>query len=561
MSEETKYTDPTGLDKVDYDQEQVSPEVKKHVKNVRIKMYGRHVRESISRAIEFIDLISQKAVNIATKAFDKSEDTENRLDNQLKGLTSDSEIIDLRYSKMLKKNFNILKDRGDFWDESLSDININIKWITNNGLSLNDAISLVLKSNDNLNILVPSGQYFLDGPITIDREFTSLIFSKGVEIEVKPPKHLKETDEYYPMLSLGGETELGRINIQGGVFNIPQIEGFTTIGILINNKGAGNSAIVDSSLFDIRIVGADIGILSRFSWCIDLRNVRLQSCKKPLQMDSQSNNFEFLRCSFVTFSESNTYWNVEAVNFSSCEFANAAPTLKEVNQIFQSSVSFESPYIEYLQTESNEDIAFLRIGSYNDKAPSTVRCIGGKSTDKEINILHVSEYPVSLDLYPPQRGKFNIKAYEAGQTSRAAFTEMRVPSNLSFVKVGDYIKFYDGSTEITWEEAWGGGNVLKTFDNKTGETTIKYTGTGGANGIKVTGLTKGEKYTLAYNSTTGIPIKNGDMAGVKTKETGDDLHYLVFEANSDTIRFELSPGNSFSFGKLAILKGAKFPIF
>lgn len=119
MSEETKYTDPTGLDKVDYDQSQVSPEVKKHVKNVRTKMFGIHVRESISRAIEVIDLVSQKALSIAQKAFDKSEDTENRLDNQISELTEDSELIDFRYSKALKKTFTVAKNRGDYWDEQI----------------------------------------------------------------------------------------------------------------------------------------------------------------------------------------------------------------------------------------------------------------------------------------------------------------------------------------------------------------------------------------------------------------------------------------------------------
>ncbi|MDT2829773.1 hypothetical protein P7H62_02425 [Vagococcus carniphilus] len=162
MSEETKYTDPTGLDKVDYDQSQVSPEVKKHTKNVRTKMYGRHVRESIARAIEFIDLISQKAVNIASKAFDKSEDTENRLDNQLKGLTSDSEIIDLRYSKMLKKNFNILKDRGDFWDEELETREINVEWYR---LSNSDDLDMFRKAIQHIedlgggNLLIPNKTY------------------------------------------------------------------------------------------------------------------------------------------------------------------------------------------------------------------------------------------------------------------------------------------------------------------------------------------------------------------------------------------------------------------
>ncbi|MGF2144033.1 hypothetical protein ACQUEF_01635 [Vagococcus fluvialis] len=176
MSEETKYTDQTGLDKVDYDQEQVSPEVKKHVKNVRTKMFGRHVRESIARAIEFIDLTAQSALNFAKKAFSKSEDTENRLDNQIRDLTSDSEIIDLRYSKMLKKTFNILKDRGDFWDEEIKNHGLNVDWFGaqredptfDNSKAFQDAAEYALVNNL---MLFAQGTYYTSNPIVFECDF------------------------------------------------------------------------------------------------------------------------------------------------------------------------------------------------------------------------------------------------------------------------------------------------------------------------------------------------------------------------------------------------------
>ena len=214
MADETNYNDPTGLEKIDYDQEQVSPEVKKYTKNVRHKMYGRHVRESIARAIEVIDLTAQSALNFAKKAFYKSEDTENRLDNQIRDLTSDSEIIDLRYSKMLKKTFDILKDRGDFWDESIEHLNgSNIEWFREYGMSDTDLLKKVI--TENKNIYIPGKTYNFDvtqGPIEILSNST-IIFNKNTEIKV-----IENDLESYRLFS-----------IDNGVENISLIGNWATL--------------------------------------------------------------------------------------------------------------------------------------------------------------------------------------------------------------------------------------------------------------------------------------------------------------------------------------------
>ena len=211
MSEETKYTDPTGLDKVDYDKSQVSPEVKKHVKNVRTKMYGRHVRESIARAIEFIDLTAQSALNFAKKAFDKSEDTENRLDNQIQDLTSDSEIIDFRYSKMLKKSFNILKDRGDFWDEQFAKLGVDITFfgastlLDDNTFAIQAAIDYA-KLNGFSKILIPEGIFKVKG------NNLTILLKSGISIwgvsKRKSVIKISEETGDWGYLFIGGQNEV-----------------------------------------------------------------------------------------------------------------------------------------------------------------------------------------------------------------------------------------------------------------------------------------------------------------------------------------------------------------
>lgn len=93
MADETNYNDPTELEKINYNQEQVSPEVKKHTKNVRHKMYGRYVRESIAQAIEVIDLIAHKALNISEKTQKRQNHIEEQFDDVIANVTVDSEVI------------------------------------------------------------------------------------------------------------------------------------------------------------------------------------------------------------------------------------------------------------------------------------------------------------------------------------------------------------------------------------------------------------------------------------------------------------------------------------
>lgn len=79
------------------------------------------------------------------------------------------EIAEFKFSKMLNKWFPTIKDRGDFWDFSISDLGINIRWFGAVGDGIIDdteAIKKALKFGKN--VTVPSGKiYRITEPINL----------------------------------------------------------------------------------------------------------------------------------------------------------------------------------------------------------------------------------------------------------------------------------------------------------------------------------------------------------------------------------------------------------
>lgn len=79
-----------------------------------------------------------------------------------------SEIVGFRYSELLDKHFNRIKDRGDFWDESLSDISVNLKWfgaVGDNKTINDDAFYRAIAFLENFGggtLYIPRGIYLIN---------------------------------------------------------------------------------------------------------------------------------------------------------------------------------------------------------------------------------------------------------------------------------------------------------------------------------------------------------------------------------------------------------------
>lgn len=445
----------------------------------------------------------------------------------------------------MKRVYNESYDRG-----------VNIRWFVEDGKSLNDAINeLLVAEHPPQSIVVPKGNYVIDGPIVINRS-VEIDFAKGAVLNIV---NIISTpnDGAYPIIDIGADVEIGRVSIKGLNIAIPKIENLQTIGIRINKNKSLNSPVVDCVINDVRVQGADVGIETAFCWGISFNDIRLQSCVQPLKLNSQTNNVSFNNCSFVSFLKSNTFWNCEGVAFNSCEFANADSSIKHANEMYQSSLIFTNTYIEYIL---NTDVSFLKVGSYNDQLSSSVAFLGGKSTDSKVIILLSSSFPTDLFLIEPQSSLIEVKSFEDGQSQKSVVGKATVPSNMMNHTVANTIKKFDGTANIQLDNAYGGGNITKNFDSIGGKITIQNAGSD-SNGIKIDGLIKGETYTFCYCSKTGLPFKNGDLLNSNLSETKGNIYYLPFVANSTTLRLLLDPSKSFEIEKLALIKGVAFPVF
>lgn len=445
----------------------------------------------------------------------------------------------------MKRVYNESYDRG-----------VNIRWFVEDGKSLNDAINeLLVAEHPPQSIVVPKGNYVIDGPIVINRS-VEIDFAKGAVLNVV---NIISTpnDGAYPIIDIGADIEIGRVSIKGLNIAIPKIENLQTIGIRINKNKSLNSPVVDCVLNDIRVQGADVGIETAFCWGISFNDIRLQSCVQPLKLNSQTNNVSFNNCSFVSFLKSNTFWNCEGVAFNSCEFANADSSIKHANEMYQSSLMFTNTYIEYIL---NAGVSFLKVGSYNDRSSSSIAFLGGKSTDSKVVILLSSSFPTDLFLIEPQSSLIEVKSFEDGQSQKSVVGKATVPSNMMNHTVANTIKKFDGTANIQLDNAYGGGNITKNFDSIGGKIIIQNAGSD-SNGIKIDGLIKGETYTFCYCSKTGLPFKNGDLLNSNLSETKGNIYYLPFVANSTTLRLLLDPSKSFEIEKLALIKGVAFPVF
>ncbi|CAM2361105.1 hypothetical protein LISE100100_00380 [Listeria seeligeri] len=135
----TNYRDSTPInpETKDYSDSDVPSQIRNYSKQVREKTYGVDVRESIARAVDVSGIIAENAKKEAGEISSKQTTLEMRFDSVQNDVTTDSEVIDARFSAA-GEEFETLKRRLDS-DNALASAKSEIIF------NLNDSIAMSMQ--------------------------------------------------------------------------------------------------------------------------------------------------------------------------------------------------------------------------------------------------------------------------------------------------------------------------------------------------------------------------------------------------------------------------------
>jgi hypothetical protein len=336
------------------------------------------------------------------------------------------------------------------------------------------------------------------------------------------------------------------------VFDGFVMEDTTSTLTAIRINGLIDRSFADSIFSSLKIYGFLLGMKTSYSWCNLFQDVRFQNCVTVLDLGSQTNNMEFIRCSFVSSTYSFNFTNCEGINFTSCNIANVNGTC--FNKIFQSTIQFINPYFEYID---NWGI----IGTTAETFPSSLTIIGGKHTEGEILNLKLGGYKSHIAI----NGKIRLDNIEIGQKS-SSFTGFLNSTNIDVNSTTDnyktkLIREWYGNIPCIYPRSSGGGYPPTELRNGYCNITTLTN-----NGIKIVGdLTVGKAYTLVYaiRSSFNYVIKHDSnsikLGGVVPLTSDFRLAYIPFVAFGTSIDLIGSSDQNMDIAYIGLFEGSVFP--
>lgn len=170
MANQVNYKDPTPNNfPGNYDESKVDPRIKLRSESINRKMYGTDVREALAQGLEIAGVVAGEAKSTASVANAKSDDTQNRLVDQLvansDGDITLSEVVDARRPAHSAVAYSTIGERMDSQEYYLNK-SINDKLSTMrltpevfaNGAALRDKYP---QGNDRLNVTVDTGHLWI----------------------------------------------------------------------------------------------------------------------------------------------------------------------------------------------------------------------------------------------------------------------------------------------------------------------------------------------------------------------------------------------------------------
>ncbi|WAX23837.1 hypothetical protein [Latilactobacillus phage TMW 1.1393 P1] len=140
---------------------------------------GVDTREAIYQGLEIGAVTASEAKTTADKTAESQDNLNQRVDDQIAANTIKDEEIDFRHSDMLKKTFETMRKRGDFYDNEFAGRGVNVKWFGAVGDGVTDdtnAIEAAIDFCTNLageddgehsyyhgTVYFPKGKYYMAG--------------------------------------------------------------------------------------------------------------------------------------------------------------------------------------------------------------------------------------------------------------------------------------------------------------------------------------------------------------------------------------------------------------
>lgn len=368
-------------------------------------------------------------------------------------------------------------------------------------------------------------QYVLDNYDTVHFPKGEYLLKTGLEI--KKSNTIIRGDN--ATLNYQGDDYFINVNTQITRF---KMEDFNIKGNNVNSCFNFNNGIVDSSINNVRVENFNIGLHSTYSWCVSVMNLRIHNCVRPLDLISQSNNFNFINCSFSAFSSQNILTNAEGVAFIGCNITNNETT--KAIKLFQSSLTLINCYFEKLYSDYT-----IECGNNNEQLESVLTIDGGNITDKYISIIGNNSYIKFSNL---RKGKIKIKEVwdESDQPSIGSpIKSLEMPSNYKGTRCNSHT-FFDEGVDYTFSRYGSGITLTQELVNGIKQLTISDNTEGTSGGFQIQNLEVGKEYILEIEgktpeNTTLLFQQSGVGYGVNIALTGERL-FIPFTAFASNLR-------------------------
>mgnify|MGYP003407139498 CR=1 FL=1 len=351
-----------------------------------------------------------------------------------------------------------------------------------------------------------------------------------------------------------------------------EVSGLRVIGnssanfIRINQTNNINFSLTDSIFTNLRVEGFNVGFQSNYMWCNTFLNIRFNGCIEPLILNSQSNQLDFIRCSFVSYKKALKHTNCEGVTYTTCNIANFnlagdPDATQSFMSLFQSNVTIINPYFEYVGS------AVLAVGGRSEVNKSSLNILGGKTTDDNVRVrVNGNDTKISLRGLNNKDGK-DIYVLENASNDIAPTNYLReVYLDNGQTSVNNTLFKFDGNQEWNFTNFGGGAINIRTVNK--GFKNIQMNGPPNT-GVRLTNsLVSGKYYTLIYminkRAVAGsLRVRHGsDYQVLPIQELTDnfEMRYVPFKAMGTSLDLACTvTGDSFDFRYLVVVEGNYIP--